>query len=125
MGNMYERILELCTARGIKPGRVCADTGLSRGMMSDLKMGRTKELSAKNTKIIAEYFGVSVGYLMGQETEKAPTPEDERNNANSGLSDIYFSLAKDLQDAKIDPDDIRNFAKIIAKNMNKSSEEHD
>lgn len=78
MGNMYERIVALCDAKGIKPGRVCADTGLSRGMMTDLKMGRTKELSAKNTKIIADYFGVSTDYLLGTETEKAPTPEGRR-----------------------------------------------
>lgn len=72
MGNMYERILALCEERGIKPGRVCADTGLSRGMMSDLKMGRTKELSGKNTKKIADYFGVSTDYLLGKSSFRNP-----------------------------------------------------
>ena len=66
MSNMYEIILDLCASYGIKPGRVCADTGLSRGIMSDLKMGRTRELSAKNIRIIATYFGVSVDYLLGR-----------------------------------------------------------
>lgn len=56
-----------------------------------------------------------------QAKKETPTPEDGQEIA--GLSDIYFSLAKDLQDAKIDPDDIRNFAKIIAKNMRKDSSE--
>ena len=79
MSDMYNRIVELCEKRGIKPGRVCADTGLSRGMMSDLKMGRTKELSAKNTKIIADYFGVTTDYLLTGETKKAPTPKSERD----------------------------------------------
>ena len=78
MGNMYERIVALCEQKGIKPGRVCADTGLSRGMMSDLKMGRTKELSGKNAKIVADYFGVTTDYLYGQETVKAPPQEGER-----------------------------------------------
>lgn len=77
MGNMYERIVVLCEQRGIKPGRVCAETGLSRGMMSDLKMGRTKELSGKNAKIVADYFGVTTDYLFGKEKEKKPTPEGE------------------------------------------------
>lgn len=67
MGNMYERILTLCANKGIKPGKVCADTGLSRGLMSDLKMGRTKQLSAKTVKTIAEYFGVSTDYLIAEE----------------------------------------------------------
>lgn len=67
MSNMYERILTLCANKGIKPGKVCADTGLSRGLMSDLKMGRTKQLSAKTVKTIAEYFGVSTDYLIAEE----------------------------------------------------------
>lgn len=78
MGNMYERIVMLCNQKGIKPGRVCADTGLSRGMMTDLKMGRTKELSGKNAKIVADYFGVTTDYLFGKETENAPAPEGGR-----------------------------------------------
>lgn len=64
MGNMYDRIVALCEQRGIRPGRICADTGLSRGLFSDLKAGRTKTLSAKNARIIADYLGVSVDYLM-------------------------------------------------------------
>lgn len=67
MSNMYERILTLCANKGIKPGKLCTDTGLSRGLMSDLKMGRTKQLSAKTVKTIAEYFGVSTDYLIGSE----------------------------------------------------------
>ena len=84
MGEMYNRIVALCKERGIKPGRVCTDTGLSRGMMSDLKMGRTKELSAKNTKIIADYFGVTTDYLLtGEDTKKEPglTEKDRRDVA--------------------------------------------
>jgi transcriptional regulator with XRE-family HTH domain len=74
MDNLYEQICALCKERGIKPGRICADTGLSRGMMSDLKMGRTKALSAKNMKIIADYFHVTVDYLLGGEVEREPAP---------------------------------------------------
>ena len=75
MSEMYERIYELCVQRGIKPGRICTDTGLSRGMMTDLKMGRTKTLSTKNTKVVAEYLGVSADDLMGTEIEKPAQPE--------------------------------------------------
>lgn len=116
---MYGIIERLCNEHGIKPGKMCADLGISRGIMSDLKAGRTKRLSAENIGKVSAYFGVSSDYLLGSETEKAPTPEDERETA--GLSDIYFSLAKDLQDAKIDPEDIRHFAEIITKNMRKDS----
>lgn len=72
---LYEKILYLCNLRGIKPGRLCSELGLSRSIMSDMKMGRTKSLSAKNSKIIADYLGVSVGYLLGEE-EKENSPNE-------------------------------------------------
>ena len=67
MGNLYESILHLCQNRGIRPGRLCDDLGLSRGLMTDLKMGRKKSVNAETAQKIAAYFGVSVGYLLGQE----------------------------------------------------------
>ncbi len=67
MGNLYENIQTLCTRDGIRPGRLCDQLGLSRGLMTDLKMGRKKSLSAETAQKIAGYFGVSVAYLLGQE----------------------------------------------------------
>lgn len=67
MANLYESILSLCQTKGIRPGRLCDELGLSRGLMTDLKMGRKKSLSAETAQKIAAYFGVSVGYLLGQE----------------------------------------------------------
>ena len=69
MGNLYEMIQNLCTQRGIRPGRLCDETGLSRGLMTDLKMGRKKSISAHTAQKIAGFFGVSVGYLLGQQVE--------------------------------------------------------
>ncbi len=67
MGNLYETIQSLCAEKGIRPGRLCGDLGLSRSLMTDLKMGRKKSLSAQTAQAIAGYFGVSVGYLLGQQ----------------------------------------------------------
>lgn len=67
MANLYESILFLCKNNGIRPGRLCDELGLSRGLMTDLKMGRKKGVNAETAQKIASYFGVSVGYLLGQE----------------------------------------------------------
>ena len=112
MGEMYNRIVALCNERGIKPGRVCADTGLSRGMMSDLKMGRTKELSAKNTKIIADYFGVTTDYLLtGEETKIAPIPEGERKVSDSDIKFALFGGDGEITDAMYD--EVKRFAQMV------------
>lgn len=69
MDNLYEVIEKLCAQKGIRPGHLCNELGLSRGLMTDLKMGRKKSVSAQTAQKIAAYFGVSVGYLLGKETE--------------------------------------------------------
>ena len=67
MQNLYEVIENLCQKRGIRPGQMCNELGLSRGLMTDLKMGRKKSVSAQTAQKIAAYFGVSVGYLLGDD----------------------------------------------------------
>lgn len=67
MGNLYESIQKLCEREGIRPGRLCDQLSISRGLMTDLKMGRKKSLSAETAQKIAGYFGVTVAYLLGQE----------------------------------------------------------
>ena len=67
MGNLYTQIQQLCAAKGIRPGRLCDELGLSRGLMTDLKMGRKKSVSAETAQKIAAYFGITVGQLLGQQ----------------------------------------------------------
>ena len=66
MSSLYENIQQLCQEKGIRPGRLCDELGLSRGLMTDLKMGRKKGVSAETAQKIASFFGVSVGQLLGQ-----------------------------------------------------------
>lgn len=65
MSSLYENIQKLCQDKGIRPGRLCDELGISRGLMTDLKMGRKKSVSAETAQKIAGFFGVSVGQLLG------------------------------------------------------------
>lgn len=64
MSEMYGIIERLCTLKGVKPGKMCADLKISRGTIGDLKAGRTKRLSAENMAKIAGYFEVSIDELI-------------------------------------------------------------
>lgn len=64
---LYNRISYLCTQRNITPGKLCTELNLSRSLITDLKMGRKKDIYATTAYKIAKYFGVSVGYLLGFE----------------------------------------------------------
>ena len=75
MGNLYDTIISLCESRGIKGAKLCNDTGISKGLLTDLKMGRRTGVSAVTAQKIAAYFDVSVGYLLGEE-EKENSPDE-------------------------------------------------
>jgi transcriptional regulator with XRE-family HTH domain len=87
LGNLYNRIIALCSEKGIKGGRMCTDIGMSKGILTDLKMGRQSGISTANAQKIANYFGVTVGYLLGED-EKEKTATDNGN----GLSESKQQL---------------------------------
>ena len=77
MGTLYKRIISLCQERGITGGKLCTDLQMSKGTLTDLKMGRQTGLSAAKAQKIASYFNVSVGYLLGEEEKKEQSTESE------------------------------------------------
>lgn len=74
LGTLYENIIALCEEKGIKGGKMCTDIGMSKGILTDLKMGRQTGISAVNAQKIASYFGVSVGFLLGEESNEKKEP---------------------------------------------------
>lgn len=97
MGTLYENIIGLCEEKGIKGGKLCTDIGMSKGILTDLKMGRQAGISAANAQKIASYFGVSVGYLLGEEEkEEKPTVNDDELSENiKKLVDFAKSVPED------------------------------
>ena len=66
---------------------------------------------------VADFFGVTVDYLLGRDDATPPT-----KNRDSQLNDIYFSFAKDAQDNGIDPEDIKAILKIIKRSKENSAD---
>ena len=65
MGNMYSIIESLCKDKGTNITRMCREAKIPRSVFSELKAGRTKQLSNKYLPVVANYFNVSVDYLIG------------------------------------------------------------
>lgn len=100
MGTLYENIIALCDEKGIKGGKMCTDIGMSKGILTDLKMGRQSGISATNAQKIASYFGVSVGYLLGEEDKKIePTVQDDRLSENMKQ---LIDFVKTVPEEKVD-----------------------
>ena len=69
---MYEIFEKLCEKSGVTPYRVCKETGITTATISNWKAGRYTPKQDKLQKI-ADYFNVSVDYLMtGEEKEDGP-----------------------------------------------------
>lgn len=74
MGTLYERINNLCKAKGVSGSKMCLELGLSKSTMSDLKYGRIKSISLPTAQKMAGYFGITVEELHGIET-----PQNKEN----------------------------------------------
>lgn len=67
MWEIFESLLE---RDGVTIADVSRATGIKQPVFSNWKR-RNSKLSAKNAKLIADYFGVTIGFLMGvQENEQ-------------------------------------------------------
>jgi len=107
MSNLYEKIMELCKSQGVSGARLCADVGLSRGILTELKSGRTKTLSVPTMQKIAQYFGVPLEYLLSDESEEI-TPVGQ-------IQDELFEKRKLLFDlsGKAKEEDLDKFIKML------------
>jgi transcriptional regulator with XRE-family HTH domain len=113
MTSLYENIQKLCSDKGIRPGRLCDELGLSRGLMTDLKMGRKKSVTADTAQKIASYFGVSVGYLLGQ-------PENESSDILDQVDIAFYGDFKELDEAQ--KETIRDMVRVMRMRRENSQE---
>ena len=98
MGSLYENIMSLCEKNNIKGGKLCNDTGISKGLLTDLKMGRRTGVSAVTAQKIASYFGVSVGHLLGEEeTDIKKTPSVEITEGEQKLLELFRRVPENQQ----------------------------
>lgn len=120
MGKLYDNINALCTDKGIKPSKMCADIGISRGLITDLKMGRKNGITAVTAQKIASYFGVSVGYLIGEETEKAPTTVGERPDVLDEVDVAFYGDFKELDEEQ--KETVRDMVRVMRERRAKNQE---
>ncbi|MEA4965417.1 MAG: helix-turn-helix transcriptional regulator [Oscillospiraceae bacterium] len=95
MGTLYENIISLCEANNKKPGSVCNDLGISRGIMTDLKSGRKKGINAETANKIANYFDVSVDYLLTGDKKERPLV-----NGDEELTE-YLEMLRDRPECRM------------------------
>ena len=95
MSNLYENIKELCDEKGVKPGKMCTEANVSKGLITDLKMGRKKTVHVETAQKIADYFGVTVDRVLGAEKEAAAPKDVGLSPMESQLMEYVRALTDD------------------------------
>lgn len=92
--NMYEIFAQLLEKYNVTPYKVSKETGVAQTTLSDWKRGRSTPKS-DTMKKIADYFGVSVDYLMTGSDKK----REERPNPFGDIKVYTFHMPKKLRTA--------------------------
>lgn len=107
---MYARFEQLLQKHGITSYKVSKDTGITQTSLSNWKSGRSTP-NVKTLQKLADYFGVSIEYLMGTEVEN---PENNKKIPQvEELDGVYLSWARKAQADGIKPEDIELAIKTI------------
>lgn len=69
MAEMYEIIDRLLAERGINGAQMSSDLGMSRSFMTELRKGRAKSIKVETAQKIADYFRVTIDYLIGNDED--------------------------------------------------------
>ena len=91
---MYKIFEELCKENCVTPYRVCKETGITTATISNWKAGRYTPKADKMQKI-ADYFGVSLEYLMTGEVLTVSIQSQESTKSELTARDER-DIAKDL-----------------------------
>ena len=92
---MFKKIfIDLCNERKVSPSAVCKSIGLSNATFSQW----TEESIPRRATLqrIADYFGVSLDYLLGQEKEK-PADEGRLSEDEKTVLEWFKSLTQEEQ----------------------------
>ena len=110
MSNIFfERYSELCYSVNETPNSVAKELGVSSGSVTAWKNGT--EPRPKTLSKIADYFGVTTDYLLGKETEKAPTSQGERRVSDDDIKFALFGGDGEITDAMYE--EVKGFAAFV------------
>ena len=103
---MYEIFMQLLQERKVTPYKVSKETGISQQVLAYWKAGRSTPKQDKLKKI-ADYFGVSVDYLMTGSDSQPQKPEVSEEDIKVAL----FGGDEEVTDE--DWNQVKNFVDFI------------
>lgn len=115
----YDIFRSLCEKKGVSCHKAALDIGLSNATPS---IWKKRNITPKGDTLakIADYFDVSIDYLLGSETEKTPTENGERKDILDEVDVAFYG------DYKVFSEDekatLRDMARIMRERREKKQE---
>jgi len=105
----YDRFLELCREKGVKPTNACLEAGLSRGLAAKWKSTGTEKPSAEALEKLSAYFEKSIDEILGN--TNAPIRSDGRKVSDEDIKFALFGGEGEITDAMYD--EVKRFAQMV------------
>lgn len=93
--NVLERMKALCKENNISITKLENEMGYGNGSLA-----KAKNISGERVYEVAQYFGVSMEYLMGKENKKL-ADDSELSEAKQELIDFVKNLQEDAADSML------------------------
>ena len=104
----FNRFRTLCEQKHVSVYRACTDIGLNRSAVAKWKNGGKP--NGSTAAKLAEYFGVTTDYLLGQSEESAPAGKT-RAVSDAEIKFALFGGDGEITDAMFD--EVKQFAAFI------------
>lgn len=92
LGTLYETIRSLCDKKGIKPGKMCSDLGMSKSIMTKLQDDPTRTIKLDTARKIADYFSVTLEELDSGDLSESDAEKETAVQKDDGLSPMESQL---------------------------------
>lgn len=104
----FNRFKQLCDQKNISVYRACTDIGLNRSAVAKWKNGGKP--NGSTAAKLAEYFGVTTDYLLGQSQEPSPASAP-RAVSDEEIKFALFGGDGEITDAMYD--EVKQFAAFV------------
>lgn len=112
----WERFVQLCAERNTKPNPVAKELGISSGAVTNWKNGAVPQ--SATLKRIADYFGVSTSYLLGNVQMDLQHFAEKEKEPTVTVDPKLLSLIDSMSEEELA--DLERYAEFILSKKNKS-----
>ena len=105
----WEKFVSLCNENGVSPNGVCAELGLSNAVATKWKNGSAPR--ASTVRKIADYFGVSVSYLLGVVDDPDPVSLVDPSKKDPPMRTKLEEIMQDMTAEELE--DLEKYAEFI------------